>query len=352
MKDDIIIHTREEWGAVNVSENFERNPALGIVIHNMENANRTPESDSTAELVIAFQKSRDCQHDQMHRPKPFSDTGQNFTISRGGVVMEGRKGSIDAAYQGKVSRGAHASGVTHFNKHFHGIELEGDFRQSLQITAQQKDALINLCAHLRLWVENSPDSEWQVVPHAEVLEGHTDCPGKLIDHMDGVRVGIRARINELLLGTEGDGGVPQADEKVLKSTILRDNDVLEGVAAGHLVLRTTGREVAGIGPVQDALNFLGKANPALGIELGRFRGFFGEKTENAVEAFQQAAGLDVDGRIGEDDIKALDAAVVAAAGDGGFQRSVDVLGDDEMLQPAPDATPVGDPEPFATKGSK
>src|SRR6266516_3800909 len=47
MKDDIIIHTREEWSAIQISQNFEWNEALGIVLH-MEYPNRPAESDEAA----------------------------------------------------------------------------------------------------------------------------------------------------------------------------------------------------------------------------------------------------------------------------------------------------------------
>jgi hypothetical protein len=69
--------------------------------------------------------------------------------------------------------------------------------------------------------------------------------------------------------------------------------------------------VDGIGPVQDALNQLGYT-----INLGankQFRGFFGEKTEGAIEAFQRAAGISIDGRVGQETIVALDHALGGGA---------------------------------------
>jgi hypothetical protein len=94
--------------------------------------------------------------------------------------------------------------------------------------------------------------------------------------------------------------------------MLAGDAVLEAIADGHGVLAASGLLVLGIGPVQDALNLLAKNNPELTIELGlanKFRGFFGEKTETAVKAFQTAAGLDADGRVGKDTILALDTAL-------------------------------------------
>lgn len=197
MKNEIVIHPREEWNAEGVTEGFARNLAAGIVLHNMENANRTPSDDSATELALSLQISRDCQHQHIHE-NGWSDIGQNFTISRGGVIMEGRKGSLDASHLGQVSRGAHASGVTYFNQHFHGIELEGDLRQAFVITNAQRTALINLCAHLQGWAGNPANENWRIIPHCEVREGHTDCPGLLKDHMDEIRAAVRECLGELL----------------------------------------------------------------------------------------------------------------------------------------------------------
>jgi hypothetical protein len=99
---------------------------------------------------------------------------------------------------------------------------------------------------------------------------------------------------------------------VLKAPMLASDAVLEAIADGHGVLAASGSLVPSIGLVQDALNLLAKNNPDLTINLGtdnKFRGFFGEKTETAVEAFQTAAGLDADGRVGKDTILALDKAL-------------------------------------------
>jgi hypothetical protein len=108
-------------------------------------------------------------------------------------------------------------------------------------------------------------------------------------------------------GIQGGG----ASTAILKSELLAGNDTLETVAAGHLVLQASGQRVDGIGPVQDALNKLGYP-----VNLGsgnQYRGFFGEKTEGAVQAFQQAMGLDADGRVGNETILALDHALGGGA---------------------------------------
>lgn len=197
MPDDITIYDRSDWGATNVTQDFEHNDALGVVIHNMEYANRPPEAEENAEREKAFAVSRKCQHQHMD-DNHWSDTGQNFTISRGGVIMEGRKSSLDAARAGQVARGAHASKVAHFNNHYHGIELEGDYRQEYVITSEQRDALINLCAHLCVWAKaGSAGEDLKIIPHYDVVPGHTDCPGLLRQHMGEIREAITERIGEI-----------------------------------------------------------------------------------------------------------------------------------------------------------
>jgi peptidoglycan hydrolase-like protein with peptidoglycan-binding domain len=123
----------------------------------------------------------------------------------------------------------------------------------------------------------------------------------------------RLKPTSTTIAPEGQG-VPAVDTPVLKSDLLKGDNILKAVANGRLVLDATGGRVEGIGPVQDALNQLGFT-----IDLGRsgqFRGFFGEKTKAAVKAFQASANIDVDGRVGRDTIKKLDESLMASAAPG------------------------------------
>ena len=104
--------------------------------------------------------------------------------------------------------------------------------------------------------------------------------------------------------------VPAPENPVLRSPLFQGNALLEAVAEGHLVLQASGGKVDGIGLVQDALNTLD-----FPINLGsrnRFRGFFGEKTQAALMAFQQATPgiLHLTGVVDQDTVKALDAALL------------------------------------------
>lgn len=186
------IYSTAEWGAQPAHAQFAERPAAGIVVHNTENPNRSPQQGA-AELTAAVAIARSIQAG--HFSRGFSDTGQHFTISRGGLILEGRHGSVAAARAGRVVSGAHAKsagGVA--NTTWFGIELEGDNRQSDQVTKPQYDALVELCAWLMKWagVQTLP-----IKPHLDVLAGHTDCPGKFKDRMATLRQNVATRRAQL-----------------------------------------------------------------------------------------------------------------------------------------------------------
>jgi hypothetical protein len=144
---------------------------------------------------------------------------------------------------------------------------------------------------------------------------HFEASDELIRKLFGGETEVLTLPLEADVGiSEASGDVPPVDNPVLKSDLLKDNNILEAVADGHLVLHATGGRVEGIGPVQDALNQLGFT-----IDLGssgQFKGFFGEKTRAAVEAFQASTNIDVNGRVGSDTIRKLDESLMASAAGG------------------------------------
>lgn len=191
------IYTTEEWGASPVSHGFIKRIALGIVVHNTEGANRAPKASVDDEKEKAFEVARGIQKD--HHNRGFSDTGQHFTISRGGLILEGRHGSIAAAREGRVVQGAHAKSPTpehdRANRRFFGIELEGDNRAEDKVTAQQFSALVELCSWLSFW--GHFDSQ-NIVPHLAVLPGHTDCPGEFVNQIPDLIQKVHLRKLEIL----------------------------------------------------------------------------------------------------------------------------------------------------------
>jgi hypothetical protein len=189
------IFRRAAWGALEpkVSE-FPKEPAQGIVIHNTQDANRAPE-DGDNERETAFRLSRRIQHSHMFE-RGWSDVGQHFTVSRGGIIMEGRAGTLDAALRKMVVQGAHAGSAPH-NRRWWGIEIEGDFREDPRaITPQQIDAVERLCTWLSTLIEGF-DPEEHIKAHRQVKPGAgTDCPGKLLglnqpgDFLTALRVAV------------------------------------------------------------------------------------------------------------------------------------------------------------------
>jgi hypothetical protein len=174
------IFTRSDWRALAPKvAAFSRAPAQGIVIHHTQDANR-PALVGDAEKSAAFELSRRIQRSHMFERK-WSDVGQHFTISRGGIIMEGRVGTLDAARDREVVRGAHAGSNLH-NRQWWGIEIEGDFRQNAEkITDQQRDAVIKLCAWLATLIPNFNPSD-NIKGHRQVKPGNgTDCPGRLLE---------------------------------------------------------------------------------------------------------------------------------------------------------------------------
>jgi peptidoglycan hydrolase-like protein with peptidoglycan-binding domain len=142
---------------------------------------------------------------------------------------------------------------------------------------------------------------------------------------------------------------------VLHSRILSAHQSLENVATRQAVLRKTGGKVDGIAFVQDALNALAaNGDPEFAVAAGAYRGYFGEKTETALLAYQGARGLGVDGAVGSETILALDADLVAL--EAGSNLAPTPVGNPKPggppLAPAAGATPTGTPAAFATNPSK
>jgi hypothetical protein len=139
----------------------------------------------------AFSLARRIQADHIDH-NHWSDSGQHFTVSRGGVILEGRHTSYAAALKGQVPRGAHA-GNTKINATMFGIEDEGTFRSRGDIPSALWLALVDLCAHLAWW--GNFDTV-KIYPHK--LYRPTACPGFLEDMLPDLRRAAHARKLELI----------------------------------------------------------------------------------------------------------------------------------------------------------
>ncbi|WAL67329.1 peptidoglycan recognition family protein [Amycolatopsis cynarae] len=160
------IYSCDEWGARPPQDTLvtlDHKP-VRILIHHIACPNSTDYS-----LAHAFQVARDDQHDHMDN-NGWADTGQHFTVSRGGYRLEGRHGSLAALRSGtRMIRGAHCPGQ---NESAIGIENEGTYITELPTQAQWK-ALVALCAYT---------CSQYGIPVAEI-KGHrdyynTECPGE------------------------------------------------------------------------------------------------------------------------------------------------------------------------------
>ena len=179
------IFTTDEWGAKPPKvSHFPEKAAEGIVVHNTEGANRDPYADPDKERETAFANARQIQQDHFKRPpNGWSDTGQHFTISQGGIICEGRHGTLEAAKAGHVVRGAHAPGA---NDEWWGIEVAGDNRQKFVVTDPQWTALVSLC----VWLTKLAGKTVAIQPHDHFKD--TSCPGKIKEHLDELRKAVAA----------------------------------------------------------------------------------------------------------------------------------------------------------------
>ncbi len=147
------------------------NPSA-IVIHHMDYPNRALQPDPDQAREIAFQLARACQRDHM-QVNGWADTGQHFTVSRDGVILEGRHGSLQAALTGKAVHGAHAAdGNIDFNDDW-GIENEGTY-DFVSMPARQWQALVQLVAWLATVCHIDTA---KVIGHRDTGIA-TDCPGQ------------------------------------------------------------------------------------------------------------------------------------------------------------------------------
>ncbi|MET8123220.1 N-acetylmuramoyl-L-alanine amidase [Micromonospora sp. NPDC005189] len=134
-----------------------------IIVHHMAFPNVT---DYSREQAVKL--AHDCQ-DLHIDGNGWSDTGQHFTVSRGGYVLEGRRGSLERLEAGdRQMISAHCPGE---NGRAIGIENEGTYVTETPPKALT-DSLVKLCVAVCR----------QYGLHAHDIFGHwdfrtTECPG-------------------------------------------------------------------------------------------------------------------------------------------------------------------------------
>jgi hypothetical protein len=161
------VYTRKEWGALKPrrAPKIVARPPDHIIVHHTASPN-------VAEISRdhAFGLSRQIQHFHMDA-RGWDDIGEQLTISRGGIVMEGRLGTLQAIQRNDLVIGAQS---LHHNAHTIGIENEGTYMTDA-VPAKLWSSLVEVCT-------------WLCTAHAlepAAIVGHrdynsTDCPGDVL----------------------------------------------------------------------------------------------------------------------------------------------------------------------------
>ncbi|WP_024875384.1 peptidoglycan recognition protein family protein [Saccharomonospora piscinae] len=214
-----------------------------IVVHHTVNPGNTTDYS----LERAFAISRSIQNFHMDS-NGWIDSGQQFTISRGGHMTEGRHRSYEAVAGG--TQHVMGANVGNHNSEVIGIENEGLYTD-VDVTPALWDSLVELVAFIASQYGISPD----------LIRGHRDfnataCPGDV----------LYARLPELRDAVAARLGVATA-RRTEPSLLLRPGDRGENVRLAQTRLRAHGYAV----PTD---------------------GEFGERTRDAVAEFAASHGLD------------------------------------------------------------
>ena len=241
------------WGAAPARGSISMSSTpQNIVVHHMASSNGTG-----TDLNAAYSIARTVQG--WHFDNGWIDTGQHFSVSRGGYILEGRHRTIEGLDNGSVFPvGSH---VGNHNSTSLGIETEGDFT-SIQPTSAQWESLVALIAFLctRYGLPVS------------AIKGHrdfnsTECPGNAFyPRLQELRNAVAARID----GGEEPPPPPSTDQPW---------PTLKQGARGF---RVTGLQ-----------RLLLHHGHSLDVD-----GSFGPDTLSKVRSFQSAKGLVVDGTVG------------------------------------------------------
>jgi hypothetical protein len=155
----------DSWGARPPSSPIQitGNTTNKIILHHMAFPNVTDYSRDHA-----VQLAKDCQNLHMNT-NGWADTGQHFTVSRGGYVLEGRHRSLETLDAGEHQvTAAHCPGE---NGNAIGIENEGTY-----ITQTPPRALVDSLVELCVAVCQKFDLRaWDIFGHWDFYT--TDCPG-------------------------------------------------------------------------------------------------------------------------------------------------------------------------------
>jgi hypothetical protein len=212
------VHSTRQWGARAPSAAItvlNRRPTY-IVVHHTATANTSDTS-----RAHAYALSRAIQRFHMDS-RGWIDTGQQFTISRGGHITEGRHHSLQVLHEGL--RHVQGSNVANHNSEVIGIENEGLYT-SEDTTDELWESLVDLVTYM---------SHQYAIP-AEHILGHRDfnttqCPGDR----------LYARLPELRATVAQRRGAPHPRRRPPRWPLLAPGDRGEHVLTAQRLLREQG----------------------------------------------------------------------------------------------------------------
>jgi N-acetylmuramoyl-L-alanine amidase len=200
------VYTRKEWGA-SAPKRAPRvldRPPDHIIVHHTA----TPNTGETSR-AHAFGLSRQIQRFHMNT-NGWDDIGEQLTISRGGHVMEGRAGSLQAIAGNGLVVGAQS---LHHNQHTLGIENEGTYIKD-EVPGRLWRSLVEVCAWL--CAAHSLDPATAIVGHRDY--NSTDCPGDVLyRRLPRLRMEVAQIIGRGAGDPGGDGDPPEDIQRSLLS---------------------------------------------------------------------------------------------------------------------------------------
>jgi N-acetyl-anhydromuramyl-L-alanine amidase AmpD len=282
-----------------------------IIVHHTD----TPNSSDTSQ-THAFQLARQIQNYHMDS-NGWIDSGQHFTISRGGFITEARHRSLETL-RGRTNlvSGAHCPGQNNLAV---GIENEGNYTSTVPPQALYNQ-LVSLCAYICTQYGIASD---RIYGHRDYI--NTDCPGdQLYALLPQLRRDVAARLGsapsrtwptvkkgdnaervkslQYLLRSQSyslsaDGAFGSGTETTVKSF-----QTLKALPADGIVGRDTWEDLivtvrnpSSGDAVRAAQSQLAARGYAVSVD-----GAFGAGTQTAVTQFQTAQGLSSDGIVGAD----------------------------------------------------
>jgi N-acetyl-anhydromuramyl-L-alanine amidase AmpD len=284
-----------------------------IVVHHTADPNGSDVSQSRA-----YALARQIQAYHMDS-NGWIDSGQHFTVSRGGFVTEGRHRSLETLQGGtNMVSGAHCPGQ---NTVGIGIENEGTY-QTVQPPAALYNQLVALCAYICQQYNLPAD---RIYGHRDFI--NTQCPGDLLyDRIAQLRRDVAARLGssartsrvwaisrrgdnnerartlQYLLRARGYGLTPDGAFGAGTETAVKNFQTTRGLTADGIVGRYTWEALllnAQTGSSGDAVRAVQSQLSVRGYAV-TVDGSFGTGTANAVKAFETTNGLLSDGVVDPD----------------------------------------------------